>query len=63
MGRISTEGCFVIKTPVRWQTQGVSPFPIHKINAVLYSETFKHETGNLSSFMVAESRKEPGQIK
>lgn len=34
-----------------------------KINAILYSETFKHQTGNLSSFIVAESRKKPSQIK
>lgn len=46
-----------------WQAQGPSPFQIHKIDAVLCSKTFKHQTGNLSSFMVAESGKELGQIK
>ena len=43
------------KPSARWQAQGASPFQIHKIDAVLYSKTFKHQTGNLSSFMVAES--------
>lgn len=62
-GSISAAGCFVTKSPARWQARGASPFQIHKINAVLYSRTFKHQTGNLSSFTAAERRKEPGQIK
>lgn len=63
MRGISAEGCFVIKSPRSLASPGSVTFPDTQIDAVLYSKTFEHQTGNLSSFTVAESQKEPGQIK